>query len=106
MLRASPLPFEEHDTSGHRYIERRNGTRHRNPQQDIAMLLDKLMQTLAFTSQDDYRRCGEVRLAVNLIAAFIQPVYPEALLFQTFYCLADVTYAHHRQVLECARGGF
>ncbi len=69
------------------------------------MLLDELMQTLAFASQHDHRWRGEVRFAVNLVAALVQSINPKTLLFQPLQCLADVADAHHGKVLECARGG-
>ncbi len=48
------------------------------------MLLDELMQPLALASQHDYCGSCEVRFAVNLVAALVEPVNPEALFLKAF----------------------
>ncbi len=103
---ASALPLEEYDPGGHRHIERGNDACHRNAQQNIAMLFDELVQSQTFAAEHDHRGRSEVRFAIDVIAAFVQPINPVAFFLQTFQGLADVANANYRQVFERAGSGF
>src|ERR1019366_10221022 len=94
--------FEQNDPSSYTDVERRNFPFRRNADQEITLLLEQLVQPLAFAS--DYQRAVAVivHLVIGLVAALIQAKNPERVLLQDFECPGQVRYSHHRQVLHCA----
>ena len=70
------------------------------------MLLDELMQAVAFAAQHDDSRRYEVHFVVLVVAPFVETVDPEALVFQVFECLGYVADADYGQVFERSGGGF
>lgn len=70
------------------------------------MLLDELMEPLAFPTHNEYGGFGVIGFAVQLLAALVQAINPEAAFFQQFQRLGDVSDADDRQMLESTGGSF
>jgi hypothetical protein len=64
-------PLEEDNPRRHRNIERRNGSRHRDSNQDIAVPLQRLMQTFSFTPKNNHSRRAELNAIVQFSSALI-----------------------------------
>jgi hypothetical protein len=67
----TPLPLEKHHAGGYRYIQRSNGARHRDANQDIAMLFHQLVQTVPLAAHDEDCGLGVFNLAIELAAALV-----------------------------------
>lgn len=70
------------------------------------MFFDVLMKAMAFAAENEGGRLDVFDGGVNLVAAFIQAIDPEAVLLQIFECFGGVSDADYGQVFERARGGF
>jgi len=99
-------PFKQHNAGGDRDVERRDGSGHGDAHQQIAVFLDQFVEALALAAQDEHSGPGIIGFAIQLGAALVQPVNPEAALLEHFESLADVSDANHRQMLEGSGGSF
>src|SRR5580658_4668850 len=75
-------PLKKHHARRHRYVQGRNGSRHRNANQHVAMFLYQLMQTVSFPAQDEDRWFGVLDLAVELAATLVQSIDPKIAFLQ------------------------
>jgi hypothetical protein len=73
-------PLKQHHARRHRYVQRGDGAGHGNAHQHVAMLLHQLVQTAAFAAQNEDRRPRIVGFAVQLGAALVESINPEAAL--------------------------
>ena len=83
-----------------------NCARHWNANQDVAMLFHQLMQAVPFAAQDENCWLGIIHFAVQLAAALIQAIDPEAAFLQILERLVYVSHADHGQVLQRSGGRF
>ncbi len=97
-------PLKEDDTGGDGYVERGDGAGHGDPDDEVAVLADVLVQAAALAAENEDGWFGEVDLVVERVAAFVEAVDPIAGALQFFECLANVSDADDRKILEGAGG--
>jgi hypothetical protein len=97
-------PFKQHHSGGHRHVERTDRSCHRDSNQDVAVPLDEFVQSPAFTAQNEDGRPSVFGFGVELRAALVQSINPEAALLEVLQRLRHVAYSDHGQVFKRARG--
>jgi len=72
----------------------------------VAGTADQVVQSCAFSTEDDYRVGREVEPVVILCAALVEAHAPQALLFQRFQSAHQIDDAGEAQMLSGPGGGF
>src|SRR5665213_551695 len=99
-------PAEKHHAGCHGYIQRRNPSRHGNPQQHIAVFLHQIVQALAFGPHYDDALLSPRNFVVGGVATLVQSVNKISEVLQYPQCLVNIDCANDGQILERARRRF
>ncbi len=75
--RLPPFPLEQHHAGRHRDIERGDLARHGNANQEVAVLLHLVVQSLALPAEHEAAGDGIVHLVVGAVTPLVEAVNPE-----------------------------
>src|ERR1700686_2045639 len=95
--------FKQDHRRGHRNIQRRHFAQHRNRNQEVAFALDQIVESFAFSAQNQRAVHVVVQGVVGLFGAFVKPHGPHIVFFQFFNGTGDIRYLGDGHVLARSR---